>query len=228
MKSNLNTRRLPLLGVFLSTLVVFLTGCLGIVYDANTLHGGPVPQNSPRTIWIDELIMPNQFRADQNSTVMYRNEATRLSRERFPALFRDDSSSIRVRARLMESSRNYNWPGAIFSFVLYMGTLGVLPVYEGETRTDHWRVDFINPETGTILHRVNLDCAGERALFVSAFFPSAWIIAAASSPQTDTMSALGAGNSNEGDLRMRMDALVWGIAREVAYHHEGLSTGGGQ
>ncbi|MCC5875841.1 MAG: hypothetical protein JJU11_06450 [Candidatus Sumerlaeia bacterium] len=215
-------------GLLLVALVFLTSGCVGIVYDSNAFHGGPVPQNAPKAIWIDEIIMPNQYRSSLNSTAMYRNEAIELARQRFPNLYRDETDAVRIRARLTDSNRRYHWAGSIFGFLIYMGSLGVLPAYEGETRTDFWRVDFLDPETGTIVHRVDLQCAGEHASFLSVFFPSAWIIAAASSPHTDTFSALGSGNENKADLRHRMDALVWGIAREVAYHHESTSTGGGQ
>ncbi|MCC5875840.1 MAG: hypothetical protein JJU11_06445 [Candidatus Sumerlaeia bacterium] len=216
-------------GVLLLVALVYLTtGCVGIVYDSNAFHGGPVPQSAPRGIWIDEIIMPEKFRSSVNSTAMYRNEAIELARQQFPNLYRNDSGSVRVRATLIDSTSSSRVAGTILGVLISVGSLGVLPMYVGETRTDFWRVDFLDPETGTIMHRVDLQCAGEHALFVSIFSPSAWILTAASSPRTDTSDIFGSENQDEADLRHRMDALVWGIAREVAYHHQPISTVGGQ
>lgn len=215
-------------GFALLPLMFMITGCVGYVYDSNAFHGEPISVNVPRGVWIDEISMPAADRWGSLGNDPYKAEALLVSRREFPGIFQDDLDAVQIRARLVNSeTEGVFFVTQLFSVLVSLGTVFVIPIYNGGSTNDTWQLDFVCPETGEVIHQTVLNCSGEWARFES-IIPTAWLLVASSSPRTELTHTNDNANLYIADVRPRMEALVWGIAREVAYHHDGVSNGAGE
>ena len=202
------------------SLLMLVSGCQGIVYDANSMQGSPPVIHTRGTLSLQQVRVVHtdkdaSYALSDNS---YLAEVKKYATQDFPQIFVDRPTSIKVRATLINRNKQSHIIGYIIGLITILGTIGVLPSYEGETTTDTWLVEFLAPQSEQVIHSQVILCSHESSYFFSVYFPSAWILAAMSSPHNTTST--GANNGFERILLVRSRALVWAIAREVAYHHE--------
>ena len=215
---NSQTRRIlshlrPAYHLLCLTILMLVTACNAIVYDVSPMKGPPPLIRTSGTIQLDELHFSNVAAFNAN----YLAEARNWGRSDFPGLFIDGPNSVRVKATIVSSRTTEHELNYFLSLVVTIFSYFTLPVCDGDVATDTWRLDFLSPQTGQVIHTETVSCSHESYTMLSVFFPSSGLIAALTPRQT----SYGIGKDEfKRHYLVRSRALVWAIAREVAYHHE--------